>query len=259
MRALPPLPAVEPVIDGVRLHVVDYGSDQPTDHATPTDPILLLAGPFTDSDLWTAVARDLAPSHRVLIPDLVGLGESEAPIPARAYSPGAQARRLLTLLDHWGIDRFTVVGHDLGGAVAVHLAAIAPGRARGLVLISTPLHREVWPTTAELRYLTPGIRTLVSRGAATDRARGKRKFLHAVDLPSVEQAAELVTDIPAMVLWGENDRVRSPAYGRRIAASLGAAWVPVLEGGHLLPSERPERVAEELHAFVSDTASYPSG
>jgi pimeloyl-ACP methyl ester carboxylesterase len=58
---------------------------------------------------------------------------------------------------------------------------------------------------------------------------------------------------PTLVLWGEQDVWHGPAYGRRVVADLpGALWVPVPDAGHLLPEDRPERVAEEVEGFLAE-------
>ena len=58
---------------------------------------------------------------------------------------------------------------------------------------------------------------------------------------------------PTLVLWGGDDARLTPAYGARVAAIIpGATWVPVADAGHLLPVERPERVAEEIAGFLSE-------
>jgi len=236
------LPSGDVVVDGVRLRVVDYGRDCTDSTADPNacQAIVLLAGPDTDGSLWTGVTRDLSPAHRVVVPDLVGLGESEAPVDTAPYPLARQAQRLLLLLDLLGIDRFAVTGHGLGAAVGVHLAALAPPRVRALVALSGPLHSDVWaPPKAGSRWRPGG-----------DRQRGKRNFLRAVDMPAVERMVALVRGTPALVLWGENDHSLSTSYGQRVAAALAAEWVPISDAGHRLPVERPERVAEEIHAFV---------
>jgi len=239
-----PLPGMDVVVDGVRLHVVDYGDGAGL-------PIVLLSGPFTPRCFWDDVARNLAHVHRVVVPDLVGLGESEAPTRSGPYAMGAQAHHVLGVLGEIGIERFAVVGHDIGGVVAVHLAALVPDRVQGLALISTPLHSALWPTRAAHRAahrVADGIR----RGARTnaDRTRGRRRFIRAIDVPAAERLLDVVAGVPALVLWGEQDDVLPTAYGKRVAEALDAAWVPLADTGHLAPLDRPERVAEELHAFV---------
>jgi pimeloyl-ACP methyl ester carboxylesterase len=194
------------------------------------------------------VARDLGHTHRVIVPDLVGLGESEAPAGAPAYRAIAQARRLLALLDERGITRFAVVAHGLSGTIAVQLAATAPDRVRALALISTPLRRA--SGADELRRAGVMLKALTQGGLPWDRARGALQFLRAHDPSAAERLLSIVVGLPALVLWGTEDEQNLPDYGRELATILDAAWVPIRDAGHLLPTDRPERVAEELHAFL---------
>ena len=151
----------------LRLHVVRHGPSAspapapvgPVGPARGGMPVLLLHGPGTSAYLWRDVARDLSFSHACIAPDLAGLGQSERPHDRAAYRPAAQAHILLALLDALGHDRVAVAGHDLGGSVAVQLAAIAPRRVGALVLISAPVHRDAWPTPAALPFLLPGAGT----------------------------------------------------------------------------------------------------
>ncbi|HEV7209218.1 MAG TPA: alpha/beta hydrolase [Mycobacteriales bacterium] len=274
------LPGTDVVIDGVRLHVVEHGPA-----AAPV--LVLVHGLPTSGTLWSDVARDLEHSHRCLLPDLVGLGESESPAVPGAFRPVEQARRLLGLLDTLQVDRFAIGGHDIGGAIAVHVAALAPERITGLALLTATVHEEMWPVPQALPYLIPGLgrvivtalrraparalgalraafgtdlpdsalRPWVTALCAPDGGRGALAVFRAMDLAATEAALPLLAGIPALVLWGEQDTVHDVAYGRRVAAALpGAAWVPV-QGGHLLPAERPERVAEELHAFLAEVGA----
>ena len=140
-----PLPGTDVVVDGVRLHVIKHGRD-----GHPGEPALLfLHGLGTTSRLWADVVRDLERDHRSVVPDLVGCGRSERPR-RRHCSPAAQAQLLIGLLDEMGQDAAVVIGHDIGGMVAVHLAALAPDRVRALVLIAAPLHEDVWPPSVAL-------------------------------------------------------------------------------------------------------------
>jgi pimeloyl-ACP methyl ester carboxylesterase len=244
------LPGMDVVVDGVRLHVVDYGDGAGL-------PIVLLSGPFTPRCFWDDVARNLAHDHRVVVPDLVGLGESEAPTRSGPYAMGAQAGRVRGVLNKLGIERFAVVGHDVGGVVAVHLAAHAPDRVQGLALIGTPLHSQLAPTRAAHQAahrvadgIRRGARRDTSHDTSADRSRGRRRFIRAIDVPAAERLLDVIAGVPALVLWGEQDDVLSTEYGKRVATALDAAWVPLSDAGHLAPRDRPERVAEELHAFV---------
>ncbi len=114
--------------DGLDLHYVRAGQGAPT--------VLLLHGwPGFWYD-WRRVLPLLAPTTSVIAMDLRGFGASAKPDwPVReAYSPAAQARNVLTLLDALQLEQVIVVGYDVGGRVALNLARSAPQRVRALVL-----------------------------------------------------------------------------------------------------------------------------
>jgi pimeloyl-ACP methyl ester carboxylesterase len=98
-------------------------------------PVLLLhgSGPGTTGwGAWAAVAAALAPYHRVVVPDQAGFGATPAPAAARPGLAGwsAQAAGLMDALEH---PRYAVVGHSMGGAVALALAAAVPAAVTGVV------------------------------------------------------------------------------------------------------------------------------
>ncbi len=292
MRTRPAAITADHVVDGIRLRVVTYGG--PGDGLDHAPAVLLLHGFPTSSQLWRDVAPEMCAGTDdhlyVLAPDLVQLGESERT--GRRIDLATQAKLLLGLLDALDVDRVVVVGHGLGGAVAVHLAALDGRRVAGLVLLDSPLHAEAWPVAGALPMLVPGVRAVcaraipvvpwlaewvlaqaVGRGSDTpdvrplDRyvealrapgaARGLVHFATSVDPVATEAAWNIVRAAPppTLVMWGAEDRVHSLAYGRRIAGEIpSAAWVPVAGAGHLLPEERPERVAEELVAFHAEVS-----
>jgi pimeloyl-ACP methyl ester carboxylesterase len=292
------LPGTDHLVDRLRLHVVAHG---PARTGSPHPPLLLLHGLGTSSYLWHDVMRDLAhggpsdrrsPAHPLatIAPDLVNLGRSEHS--ARRVTLADQARLLLELLDQLEVNRVVVAGHGLGGTVAVHLAALAADRIAGLVLLSTPVHPEMWPPAAVVPWQVPGVkaalaaglrrspklaRAVLARSLTTtfdsfsprevdaylaplvrpDGVRSLLAFVDAVDLEPTRAAWDIVRTQPppSLVLWGTADHVFSPGYGRRLAADLpGSAWVPIAAAGHLLPHERPERCAEELAGFIAELA-----
>ena len=107
--------------------------------------ILLVHGLLDSSRTWRKLAPVLALSHTVIAPDLLGHGESDGPA-AVDYSLGGHAGILRDLLDQLGHDRVTVVGHSLGGGIAMTFAYHYPERVDGLVLISSGgLGRRVSP------------------------------------------------------------------------------------------------------------------
>jgi EmrB/QacA subfamily drug resistance transporter len=129
-------------------------------------PAVLLVHGLLDSSLtWRKLAPLLALSHTVIAPDLLGHGESDGPHDVD-YSLGGHAGILRDLLDALGQDRVTVVGHSLGGGIAMTFAYHYPERVERVALISSGgLGRDVSPV---LRATTlPGagavMRTLGAR------------------------------------------------------------------------------------------------
>ena len=122
-------------------------------------PIVLIHGMLNSSSHWRSVALSLAGEYTVIAPDLIGHGDSAAP--RGDYSLGAHAASIRDLLAAIGIDRATIVGHSLGGGVAMQFFYQFPQRVERLVLISSGgLGREVKPAlrTAAL----PGVSVLLS-------------------------------------------------------------------------------------------------
>jgi pimeloyl-ACP methyl ester carboxylesterase len=122
-------------------------------------PVVLIHGMLNSSSHWRAVALNLANDFTVIAPDLIGHGDSAAP--RGDYSLGAHAASIRDLLAATGVDRATIVGHSLGGGVAMQFFYQFPQRVERLVLISSGgLGRDVSPL---LRSATlPGMSALLS-------------------------------------------------------------------------------------------------
>jgi pimeloyl-ACP methyl ester carboxylesterase len=106
-------------------------------------PALLLLHGITDSSAtWEGVADNLSEHFTLIAPDLLGHGESATP--RGDYSLGAHASGVRDVLTALGIERVTVVGHSLGGGIAMQFAYQFPERCERLVLVSSGgLGREV--------------------------------------------------------------------------------------------------------------------
>jgi pimeloyl-ACP methyl ester carboxylesterase len=108
------------------------------------DPVVLLHGLAGSSTNWRHIMPALAERFTVVAPDLLGFGESAKP--RGDYSIGAHAAGVRDLLVALGVESATIVGHSLGGGVAMQLAYLSPGRCQRLVLVSSGgLGREVSP------------------------------------------------------------------------------------------------------------------
>ena len=106
--------------------------------------VLFIHGILGSQRQWGKLIDRLDDTNRVIVPDLFGHGESDKP--AGDYSLGAHAGTLRDLLDRIGVDRVTLVGHSLGGGIAMQFFYLFPERVERLVLVSSGgLGREVSP------------------------------------------------------------------------------------------------------------------
>jgi pimeloyl-ACP methyl ester carboxylesterase len=151
------------------IHVGDTRVAYRDDGAGP--PLLLLHGCPFSSFVWRNVLPLLAATRRCVVPDLLGLGDTETP-PDADWSLPAQVAMVLGLLDALEIERASVVGHDHGGAIAQLLAAHHRERIDRLVLCNVEAY-DNWPSGDErpLVRLTqlPVLGSLVLRAYGTRR------------------------------------------------------------------------------------------
>jgi pimeloyl-ACP methyl ester carboxylesterase len=129
--ATPPATRRSVTRDGVALAYTDTGVGTP--------PFMLVHGLCDDLDVMAPLARRLAGDHRVVRVDLRGHGASDAPEGGHTYTVETLAADVAAVCDHLGVDQAVVVGHSLGGAVAVQLAATLPDLVAGVVLLEGAL------------------------------------------------------------------------------------------------------------------------
>ncbi len=120
------------ILHGHRLAYTDLPAEPGPVEARP---VLFVHGLMSSSGTWTAQLQRLAGHRRVLAPDLFGHGDSDKP--AGDYSLSSHAATLRDLMDELDIARVTVVGHSLGGGIALQLAYLFPDRVDALVLVSS--------------------------------------------------------------------------------------------------------------------------
>ncbi|HWW25378.1 MAG TPA: alpha/beta hydrolase [Caulobacter sp.] len=115
-------------VNGATIHVRVGGAGQ---------AVVLLHGYGETGDMWAPLAARLARDHRVVIPDLRGMGLSSKP--AGDYAKMNQATDIANVLDDLGIDRADVVSHDVGNMVAFAMAEKYANRVNKLVVIDAPI------------------------------------------------------------------------------------------------------------------------
>lgn len=121
-----------PVMDGVRMSTVDDGPED------APETLLFLHGNPAWSFLWRKlIAPALEEGHRVVAPDLVGLGMSEKPLSPAYHSLERHIQNLEHLVDALDLEDVTVVMHDWGGPVGMGFATRHPNRVRRLVIANT--------------------------------------------------------------------------------------------------------------------------
>jgi pimeloyl-ACP methyl ester carboxylesterase len=188
-------------------------------------PVVLIHGMLNSSSHWRSVALSLASDYTVIAPDLIGHGDSAAP--RGDYSLGAHAASIRDLLAAVGVERATVVGHSLGGGVAMQFFYQFPQRVERLVLISSGgLGHEVSPLlrTAAL----PGVSALLSlaihpRLLGTLRETGRR--LHerevrvGVYMQALARALRPLENTEAREAFLQTLRAVIDVHGQRVSAT----------------------------------------
>ncbi len=268
--------------DPVPLFVEEHGDGGTT--------LLLLHGFGATGFTWRNWVPELARAHRVLVADLKGFGRSPKPRDGR-YSPHDHARAVQALLDAQRLDSVTLVGHSLGGGVALltALRLLDRGqlhRIRALVLVASAAYPQalppfvslarlrvlaslaltVLPTAAVVRRVIAEIVTDV--GCVTDdlvngyadplRGSAARYGLLNTALQIIPpDVPEVVArfpelDLPVKLVWGESDRVVPLWVGQRLHEALPRSSLDVLAGcGHLPTEEHPVASLELVTRFLA--------
>ncbi len=270
------------VVDGVRLAHRDRGDGE---------PVLFLHGTPSHAYEWRdIVPRIEEDGVRTLTYDLLGYGLSERPVD-RDTSVAAQADLLEHLLDALDIDRLGIVAHDIGGAIALRFAVAHPERVRHLMIIDSVSY-DSWPSATWRRIIDEHLDdirnmpqeefdTLLTRQltmTVTDTTRmtgdvlraylaphrsalGRASFvehqLRHYDSRYTEEISDRLGQLtmPVRILWGENDQWQPLKYAERLAGAIPHADLVTVPGvGHFVMEDAPERVADEIRAFLATTS-----
>lgn len=230
-------------------------------------PLLLIHGAGGHRLSWPPQARRLA-GLDVYAVDLPGHGESGGR-PETTIS--GYAERVLDWLRSLDVPPLIVVGHSMGGAIALTLALRRPGRVAGLALIATSgrlrvagqiltdsASRARFPAAVDwylARAFAPTTSAeLVDRVRETALEAGHRVF-HA-DFKACDQfdvrARLKEIERPALVISAREDRLTPVKLGQALAADLPqGTFVELQNAGHMVPLERPQEVADRLTAFAA--------
>lgn len=269
------------VLDGIGLRVRDAGARAVERRATP---LLLIHGFGASMFSFRHQIDEMAQSRRVTAIDLPGFGYSDRPLDAD-LSHSAHVTRLISLMDRLGIERAVIVGHSMGGAIALRLAAEHPGRVAGLVLAGAA-HPNQRPPSPLVRLMRPLLPLVLATFVGTGRLRAQlRRMVYDPAFITDEvaagyieplrlrgTAATLINQIssvsrdqpvavqtitaPTLLLWGESDRVVPPPTGARLLADLPASRIEMISrAGHFLLEEQPQACNRAINAFLEEVDS----
>jgi len=266
------------------LHVEMLGPDPDPG----VDSIILLHGYGGSSFSWRYWAPFLAKRAHVVLVDMKGFGSAPKPDDGQ-YGPRHQAELIYRLILQANLQRVTLIGHSLGGGVALgaalRLLDSEPGRLKRLILVASAAYKQRMPLFVALakyrRLASMALRILGTQfvirhvlksivfdpsEVSDDQVLGYAKPLSSPEahralidtaLAIVPPDLEKLTarfeelDVPTLVLWGRQDRVVPLWVGERLADKLPDAKMQVLENcGHMPAEELPKESWEALQTFL---------
>lgn len=255
-------------------------------------PIVFVHGYLVDGRLWEGVVDRLSDRFRCIAPDWPIGSQRIAMKPEADLSPPGIAALIGDFLEAKELDDVTVVGNDSGGAMSQVLVTRRPERVGRLVLTNCDTHENFPPgifrTLVRIARL-PGAMAVINapfRIGAVARAafrpfaktavppqliaswmepgqrdpgvkRDLKKVTVGMDNRHTLEAAERLrgSELPILLAWAPEDRFFPLRYARRLAAEAGnAKLVEIPDSKTFVPIDQPERLAEEIAAFVSAEA-----
>jgi pimeloyl-ACP methyl ester carboxylesterase len=260
-------------VDGRTVNAATGG--QPFDQAKPA--VIFIHGAGQDHTNWQLPARWFAwHGHAALVPDLPGHGRSDGP-PLETIP--AMAQWVVRLMDAAKVEKAALVGHSMGGGIAVEAAAAYPDRITRIALLGTALSMPVneallsaardTPETAHQMITgwslgprakaggNPAPGMWMSGGTMALLGRNRPGTLYAAfdacnRWTSGPDAAARVR-CPALVVIGGSDSMTPPKIGRQLAEKIaGSRTVVIPDSGHMMMAETPDAVLDALIEFFAE-------
>lgn len=242
------------------------------------DTLVFVHGIPTWGYLWRLIAPAFEDEFRVVVPDMVGYGNSDA---GEGFdrSIRAQEAALDDLLDQLGVESFTFVGHDIGGGAALRFAAHQPDRVDRFVASNLVCY-DSWPVefivnlglprTAEMdpEEFEGQLDFAFADGAAAEdpdplfvegmkapwrREGGQRAISRAAVSTNTNHTTEIdygAIDAELLCLWAEDDLMQPIEYGERLAEDVGGDVVRLSDAYHWVPQDAAADYRKELAAFL---------
>jgi 3-oxoadipate enol-lactonase len=254
--------------DGTRIDVRVDGFDG--------DALVMIHGFPLTRDIWDAQAEALARTHRVVRPDLRGMGASS--VPDGPYLMETLASDIAATLDALAIERAALVGHSLGGYVALAFVRMYTERVTHLALVCSRIaadtqeiaenrrksadsieREERLPSGMATRLLAPETLSrhpdIAQRAAELSRRvnpRGAAAMLRGMALRTASEDIAPDVNVPVLVVAGERDAIVPMDEARAVARAFPKGHLVVCErSGHLPMLEEPDRVSDALAGLLT--------
>jgi pimeloyl-ACP methyl ester carboxylesterase len=240
------------------------------------EPLMLLHGFGADKDNFTRIARWLTPHYHVIIPDLLGFGESSHPFDVD-YNPDVQAERLHLFAQAMGVGALHLGGSSMGGQISMTYAIKYPLEVRSLWLIDpagiwnapkselarlvleqgrNPLiakNEDEFANTfsfvmSDPPFIPRPMLNVIAQGPINNVALAEKIF-HQIATYSVEGGVVGI-GTPTFIVWGDQDRAINVGTAEILHKLISHSQLSIMHGlGHLPMVERPQQCAEEYLQF----------
>jgi len=267
-------------VDGVQIYYEHHG--KPLETKMPA--LIMIHGYLSSCFSFRSLVPRLKKDYPVFALDLPGFGKSEKSL-TFTYSLRNYGQLIVHLMDALGIHEAVVIGHSMGGQIALQAARLDPKRIRKVIGLAAagymgPVKRsivrlsylpyfhyllrlyfykkDVIQEFVNVTYNKNIINKEMMEGylePLKDPA-FYRSFVRFIRHREGDLPSELVRTIsqPVLLLWGKEDRIVPVSVGERFAKDLPHAELKIFpDTGHLLPEERPDEVAEAVRAFLSES------
>lgn len=253
-------------------------------------PILFLHGLGTSSHSWRHLIRPLSKNHKLILVDLKGFGKSPKPIDSH-YSIQDQAELIYKFILRKNLSQLTLVGHSLGGGVAlltaIKLSERKPERLASLILISSASYQQDLPLFVNiLRKPLLGrlafcllsnkkkVRMILKTAYYDDKKVSKEEVqAYAAPLNSaggenalIETAKKIIPSnidevtaeygkiqFPALILWGRQDKIIPLKVGEKLHQALPNSQLVIIDRcGHIPHEEKPHEAISIICKFLTD-------
>ncbi len=238
-------------------------------------PVVFVNGYMARRQIWALQVAGFSRTMQLLLYDRRGSGDSD--VPKDGYALDEQVADLRAVVDAAGWDRFDLVGHSMGGFIAMGFATRYPERIRRLGLLATAPYRTtrsdfgvgvfITPDGEPPRWSPEGVRRAVELlipesdaswlrlemertiPESSDPEQARRTFaaFEGVDLrPDLHRIT-----VPTLILHGTKDNVVQMAVGRKLADEIPDTRFQAIEGcGHMLMVTGAKEVNGHLQAFL---------